>query len=124
MCSRLSVYTPRRFREGINNDVMEQTAINFEQGLALNPSLKLSERIANAKSAINTWLNAKSEFYSRIAEFSVSRRTAIRIGIVLPTLMSVAVIAVIEAPIAAITAATAAAWIVYRLNKSEKGGAE
>ena len=103
---------------------MEQTAINFEQGLALNPSLKLSERIANAKSAINTWLNAKSEFYSRIAEFSVSRRTAIRIGIVLPTLMSVAVIAVIEAPIAAITAATAAAWIVYRLNKSEKGGAE
>ena len=73
------------------------------------------------KSSVNKWLDTKSEFYSRIAEFEVTRRVAFRIGFVLPIAMVVAAACAEQAPL--VTAAMAVSgWIVYRLNKSEKGG--
>lgn len=107
---------------------MQQTSINFE-GYALNPSassqkITLKERIQSAKSSINNWLDTKSEFYSRISEFEVTRRVAIRVGIVLPLAMTVGVLCVEQAPLVAIAAMGASGWIVYRLNQGEKGGEE
>lgn len=105
---------------------MQQTSINFEQGYALSPSASsrktLKERIQSAKSSVNKWLDTKSEFYSRIAEFDVTRRVAFRIGIVLPIAMVVGAVCVEQAPLVSLAAMGVSGWIVYRLNKGEKGG--
>jgi hypothetical protein len=105
---------------------MQQTSINFE-GYALNPSassekITLKERIQSAKSSVNNWLDTKSVFYSRIAEFEVTRRAAIRIGIVLPLAMGMTVACVEQAPLVSIAAMCVSGWIVYRMNQGEKGG--
>lgn len=103
---------------------MQQTSINFEQGYALSPSASsrktLKERIQSAKSSVNKWLDTKSEFYSRIAEFDVTRRVAIRVNMV-TLAMIVVVIAVETAPVAALAAALSAAWLMYR-SFVKKGG--
>lgn len=103
---------------------MQQTSINFEQGYALSPSASsrktLKERIQSAKSSVNKWLDTKSEFYSRIAEFKVTRRVAIRVNMV-TLAMIVVVIAVETAPVAALAAALSAAWLMYRIFV-KKGG--
>lgn len=100
-----------------------QKSIQFEEYTHTpSPSL-LSEKISQAKTAVTEWLDSKSEFYSRIAEFNVTRRQAIRIGIVLPLLLTITGIAVAMQPIVAIIAGAASAWIVYHLNH-EKGGQE
>ena len=105
---------------------MQQTSINFEQGYALSPSASsrktLKERIQSAKSSVNKWLDTKSEFYSRIAEFEVTRRVAIRIGVVFPLAMVVGAVCVEQAPLVSLAAMGVSGWIVYRLNKGEKGG--
>lgn len=105
---------------------MQQTSINFEQGYALSPSASsrktLKERIQSAKSSVNKWLDTKSEFYSRIAEFDVTRRVAIRIGVVFPLAMVVGAACAEQAPLVSLAAMGVSGWIVYRLNKGEKGG--
>ena len=105
---------------------MQQTSINFEQGYALSPSASsrktLKERIQSAKSSVNKWLDTKSDIYSRIAEFEVTRRVAIRIGLVFPAATGIAAVCVEQAPLVTIAAMAVSGWIVYRLNKSEEGG--
>ena len=105
---------------------MQQTSINFEQGYALSPSASsrktLKERIQSAKSSVNNWLDTKSDIYSRIAEFEVTRRVAIRIGVVFPLAMVVGAVCVEQAPLVSLAAMGVSGWIVYRLNKGEKGG--
>lgn len=105
---------------------MQQTSINFEQGYALSPSASsrktLKERIQSAKSSVNKWLDTKSEFYSRIAEFDVTRRVAIRIGVVFPLAMVVGAACAEQAPLVTVAAMAVSGWLVYRLNQDEKGG--
>ena len=84
--------------------------------------MSLADKVRGLYRSVNRWLDARSAFYSRIAEFEVTRRVAIRIGIVFPLSMVVAVACVERAPIVSITAMIVSGWIVYRLNKSEKGG--
>lgn len=96
-----------------------QKSIEFEE-YSHAPSL-ISEKISNVRSSVINWLDSKSEFYSRIADFKVTRRQAIRIGVILPLLMIVAGIAVVKQPIVACMAGFVSAWIVYHLNH-QKGG--
>ena len=98
-----------------------QQAINFTAQEVRQP-VSLRERMRSTGRVINQWLDTRSAFYSRIAEFEVTRRAAIRIGIVLPMAIVVAVACVEQAPLVSITAMTVSGWIVYRLNKGEKGG--
>lgn len=84
--------------------------------------MSLADKVRGLYRSVNRWLDARSAFYSRIAEFEVTRRVAIRIGVVFPLVMGVAVACVEQAPIVSITAMIVSGWIVYRLNKSEKGG--
>lgn len=105
---------------------MQQQSINFE-GYTLSPKASThtwKQRYDSVKSAINKWLDSKSEFYSRIAEFAITRRAAIRLGVVLPLAMIVAAVCVEQAPLVSIVAASVSGWIVYRLNHNEKGGKE
>ena len=84
--------------------------------------MSLRERMRTTGRVINQWLDTRSAIYSRIAEFEVTRRVAIRVGIVLPLAMTVGGLCVEQAPLVAIAAMGVSGWIVYRLNKGEKGG--
>lgn len=72
---------------------------------------------------INKWLDTKSAFYSRIAEFEVTRRVAIRVNLV-TVAMIVATVAIETAPVAALAAALSVAWMMFRILIGKKGGEE
>lgn len=74
--------------------------------------------VTNKVAAINRWLDRKSEFYSRIADFPVTRRTVLRVNLI-TVCFFVGVAAVEAAPVASLLSAACAAWTVRRLNKSE-----
>lgn len=74
--------------------------------------------VTNKAAAINRWLDRKSEFYSRIADFPVTRRTVLRVNLI-TVCFFVGVAAVEAAPVASLLSAACAAWTVRRLNKSE-----
>lgn len=74
--------------------------------------------VTNKAAAINRWLDRKSEFYSRIADFTVTRRTVLRVNLI-TVCFFVGVAAVEAAPVASLLSAACAAWTVRRLNKSE-----
>ncbi len=100
---------------------MQQATINFT-AQQVRARVNLADKVRELYRSVNLWLDARSAFYSRIAEFEVTRRVAIRIGIVLPLAMGMTVACVEQAPIVSLTAMIVSGWIVYRLNKSEKGG--
>ena len=75
--------------------------------------------VINHAAAINRWLDRKSEFYSRIADFTVTRRTVLRVNLI-TVCFFVGVAAVEAAPVASLLSAACAAWMVRRLNRSEK----
>ena len=104
-----------------NTRNMQQT-INFEaQAQTVRPALNVRATIQRKIKTLNHWLDQKSEFYSRIAEFSVTRRLVLRVNAVTLCLM-LAAIAVEQRPLVAITSALCAGWMVYRINKTDKKG--
>ena len=98
---------------------MQQATINFTASEVRRP-VSLRERLRTTGRVINQWLDTKSAFYSRIAEFEVTRRVAIRVNLV--TMAVLVVVAAVEtAPMAALAAAVSAAWLMYR-SLMKKGG--
>lgn len=100
---------------------MQQATINFT-AQQVRARVSLADKVRGLYRSVNRWLDAKSAFYSRIAEFDVTRRVAIRIGIVLPIAMCVAAACVEQAPLVTVAAMAVSGWLVYRLNQDEKGG--
>ena len=101
---------------------MQQTTISFE------PLAQGGQRLGYLRStamrawcAASSWLDQKSELYSRICEFTVTRRLVIRINLVSLCLTGAAV-AVEQQPLFSTIAIACAGWLIYRLNKSEKEG--
>ena len=76
---------------------------------------------------VSTWLNSKSRFYSRVAGFDVTWKTAIMVNIVFVLVVFTALVAAKE-PLAALVSAAAAAWMAGRIEKAnskvKKGGRE
>lgn len=99
---------------------MQQT-INFEAQAQARPAINVRATIQRKIKFINLWLDQKSEFYSRIAEFPVTRRLVLRVNAVSLCLI-LAAIAVEQQPLTAITSALCAGWLVYRINKTDKKG--
>lgn len=99
---------------------MQQT-INFEAQAGSRPAINVRATIQRKIKSINLWLDSKSEFYSRIAEFPVTRRLVLRVNAVSLCLI-LAAIAVEQQPLTAITSALCAGWLVYRINKTDKKG--
>lgn len=95
---------------------MQQTIIQFEDEHKSSDNINLIGWCRNQCVKINKWLNGKSEFYSRIADFSISRLTVIRVNMVTLCLLACA-FAIEHSPIVAIVTAICAGWLVYRLNK-------
>ena len=100
-----------------------QQVIEFESSAKQQP-IDVRATIQRKIKSINLWLDAKSEFYSRICEFSVTRRLVIRVNLV-SLCVGLAAVAIEQQPITSVVSTLCAGWIVYRINKTNKrGGAE
>ena len=101
---------------------MQQTsAIQAQEAQHTGAELAFADvksTVINHLAPINAWLDRKSEFYSRIADFTVTRRTVLRVNLI-TVCFFVGVAAVEAAPVASLLSAACAAWTVRRLNKSE-----
>lgn len=102
---------------------MQQTsAIQAQEAQRTGAELAFADvksTVVKHLSAISRWLDRKSEFYSRIADFTVTRRTVLRVNLI-TVCFFVGVAAVEAAPVASLLSVACAAWTVRRLNKSEK----
>ena len=98
-----------------------QQVINFESSAHEQQTLDVRATIQRKIKSLNLWLDAKSEFYSRICEFSVTRRLVIRVNLV-TLCVGLAAIAIEQQPITSVVSTICAGYLVYRINKSEKEG--
>ena len=113
----------RRIRAMLNIECNMQQVINFEPSAQVQQPIDVRATIQRKIKSLNLWLDQKSELYSRICEFTVTRRLVIRINLVSLCLTGAAV-AVEQQPLFSTIAIACAGWLVYRLNKSEKEGGE
>ena len=97
-----------------------QQVIEFESSAKQQP-IDVRATIQRKIKYLNHWLDAKSEFYSRISGFSVTRRLVIRVNLV-SLCVGLAAIAIEQQPITSVVATICACYLVYRINKSEKKG--
>ena len=97
-----------------------QQVIEFESSAKQQP-IDVRATIQRKIKSFNHWLDAKSEFYSRICEFSVTRRLVIRVNLV-TLCVGLAAIAIEQQPITSVVSTICAGYLVYRINKSEKEG--
>ena len=95
-----------------------QQVIEFESSAKQQP-IDVRATIQQKIKSINLWLDAKSEFYSRICEFSVTRRLVIRVNLV-SLCVIVAAVAIEQQPITSVVSTLCAGYLVYRMNKAEK----
>lgn len=72
------------------------------------------------RKSFNLWLNARSEFYSKLAEFPVTRKTVLRVNAI-GLFGLIGALAVESAPVITVVAFIISAAMVYQLNKDEKG---
>lgn len=79
----------------------------------------MAEKINN----LNTWYNCKSEFYSKLCGFEVTRKLATRINL-LAVFVMIAVVVAFQQPIVTLTAAACSAWMVCGLNREEEKGGD
>ena len=93
---------------------MQQQVINFGQ-VQTQPTETLIERVSKVSKRIRVWLKGNSTFYSKIAEFPVTRLLVLRINLVTLCLLGAA-ISIEQQPIVSLTAGACAGWLVYRLN--------
>ena len=106
-----------------------QQVIEFESSAKQQP-IDVRTTIQRKLKSLNLWLDAKSEFYSRICEFysricefSVTRRLVIRVNLV-SLCVIVAAVAIEQQPITSVVSTLCAGWLVYRTNKTDKKGGE
>ena len=96
-------------------------------GRSAAPTADIKAWLAGKAQQFSTWYNSRSAFYSRIAGFDVTRKTAVMVNIVALLLGFTALVAAKE-PLAALVSAAAAAWMAGRIektnSKAKKGGRE
>lgn len=102
---------------------MQQTsAIQAQEAQRTGAELAFADvksTVINHLAAISRWLDRKSEFYSRIADFTVTRRTVLRVNAVTACVV-IGALVIEAAPVASLLSAAGAAWMVRRLNKNER----
>ena len=76
-------------------------------------------RTARRSFSLKEWMNEKSQFYTQICEFPVTRLLAIRLNL-LSLCVMIAAVAVEHHPAASVVSALCAAGIVYRINQTDK----
>lgn len=91
---------------------MRQATIDFT-AQQVQARVSLGDRVRELYRSVNGWLDTESRFYSRVADFSVTRRTAVRVNLVTVAIGAMVVAAETQ-PVAALTAALSVAWLMYR----------
>ena len=114
----------RRFREGLKKrcNMQQTSAIQAQEAQRTGAELAFADvksTVIKHLAAINAWLDSKNAFYSRIAEFGVTNRTVVRINAVTACVI-IGALVIEAAPVASLLSAACAAWMVRRLNKSER----
>lgn len=99
---------------------MQQT-IEFENSAKQQQPIDVRATIQRKIKSLNHWLDSKSEFYSRICEFTVTRRLALRINLV-TLCMGFTAVCVEQHPTTALISVLCAGYLVHRVNKSDKKG--
>lgn len=99
---------------------MEQTTIQFS--VSKRKTINVRTAIVCKYRQFNQWLDKKSIFYSRIAEFSVTRRMVLRVNLVTFCFL-LSAFTIEQHPLVAVFSAFSAAWLIYRFNQSKKKGA-
>lgn len=105
-----------------------QEVIEFESSAKEQQPIDVRATIQRKIQSINLWLDTKSEFYSRICEFysricefAVTRRLVLRINVV-TLCLCITTACVEQQPVASLVSALCAAYVVYRVNKTDKKG--
>lgn len=94
---------------------METTTINAGN-VQTHGAFPLKESAKAKINSVNLWLNAKSQFYSNICQYSVSRRTVLRVNMVTAAML-VGAVCVEQAPVVAVVAMAVAAWLTAALKR-------
>lgn len=98
-----------------------RSAVSLCQNLQVMATTINATRAAQRAFSLKEWMNGKSNFYSQIAEFPVTRLLAIRINL-LSLCVFVAAVAIEQQPVFSLISTLCAGYLVYRINKSEKEG--
>lgn len=98
-----------------------QQVIEFDSSAKQQQPIDVRATIQRKLKSLNLWLDAKSEFYSRICEFTVTRRLALRINLV-TLCMGFTAVCVEQHPTTALISVLCAGYLVHRVNKSDKEG--
>ena len=77
--------------------------------------------LTEKRNSLNSWLDTKSSFYTRLCVFPVTRRLAIRLNLVFLSLF-LAVLCADQWPIVATIAVAYVVYGAFQLNKQTKGG--
>ena len=96
---------------------MEQTTIQFR--VSKRKTINVHTAIVCKYRQFNQWLDKKSIFYSRIAEFSVTRRMVLRVNAVTLCLL-LGAFSIEQYPILSTLAAICAGCLVHKFNKTKK----
>ena len=96
-----------------------QQVIEFESSAKQQQPIDVRATIQRKIKSLNLWLDFKSNFYTQICEFPVTRLLAIRLNL-LSLCMILAAAAVEQQPAITAVAALCAAGIVYRINQTDK----
>ena len=96
----------------------------MQQSISIRPARRAFSIKAwtNAKSkSLTRWLNTPSKFYTRLCEFTVTRRLAIYINLVALCVL-VGAAAIEQRPLVSIIATALAVVLAVAINKIEKKG--
>ena len=99
-----------------NSAIMQTTTFR-----AWRRTRSLSESLSEKCNSLNSWLDTKSSFYTRLCDLPITRRLAIRLNLVFLCLF-LAVLCVDHLPIIATLAVVYVVYGAFQLNKQTKGG--
>ena len=77
--------------------------------------------LTETRNSLNSWLDTKSSFYTRLCDLPITRRLAIGLNLVFLCLF-LAVLCVDRLPIVATLAVAYVVYGAFQLNKQTKGG--
>ena len=120
MCSRLSLSLRHAVRGMVKNDAIMQTKTI---GRSAAPAADIKAWLAAKAQRFSTWYNSRSGFYSRLAGFDVTWKTAARVNL-FTLLVIVTAVAAVHQPVVCAVSAACSVWVVYRLNADERKGGE
>lgn len=97
--------------------------VNKGQATGPQPPRRVMAGMVGAQLTIAGWLDGRSELFSALGGFSVTRRTVLALHLILAC-VAVAAMTCVSSPLVAIAAAIVALRLTYKLLKTAEGKEE